>query len=165
REGGAGASVKRARARSGLCCCAGVPGGGWGSSAACRQSSARFAEPAGCLTRCYGELCAELGLQKHLPSAFAAAQGGVCSSGSSALLAARPIGTHRGCVLGADWLVRTDELCLKSVNGGGSRRAVAALRNHTEGARLSDVLGFGVTGDQHLFKDRGSARGGRVGTA
>lgn len=71
----------------------------------------------------------------RFPSAFAGRArllgGGARPSGSPALLAVRLIGTGRGRVLGVDWLVRTDELYLKSVNGGRRRcprRAVAALR-------------------------------------
>lgn len=61
--------------------------------------------------------------------------------------------------------ISDEAFCPKAVNDEKDNVLVSVSRNHTDGARLSDVLGFGVTGDQHLFKDRGSARGGRLGTA
>lgn len=49
-------------------------------------------------------------------------QGGVYSSGFFGLLAALPIGPHRGRSRVVDWSVRNNKPRLKSVNGGGWRR-------------------------------------------
>lgn len=78
---------------------------------------------------------------------------GQSSSGSPALLAVLPISTHRGRALAVDWLVRTDDLCLKSVNGGGRGTARGGRGAEVSGSgwglpgtgrspRLRDVLGF-----------------------